>query len=231
MAVLVARGVEPEDVFAAISEQAARVCGVGGAAVVRFHAVGAEVVGRWGEVAKDVPAGVEFALGGGGALTLVRETGLPARYDEYASSVGEMGDVVRPAGLRESAAAPVLVEGASGARSGLGRSRRDAAGRRRGAPHRVRRAGRAGVRERRRARAAARVARPARPTADEERKRLERNLHDGAQQRLVSAQLALRMLRKVEERSSIRSSTRSRRRSRSCANSPAASIRRRSRAA
>ena len=32
-------------------------------------------------------------------------------------------------------------------------------------------------------------------TADAERKRLERNLHDGAQQRLVSARLALRMLR------------------------------------
>jgi signal transduction histidine kinase len=33
-------------------------------------------------------------------------------------------------------------------------------------------------------------------TADDERRRLERNLHDGAQQRLVSARLALRMLRK-----------------------------------
>ena len=36
MAVLVARGVAPEEVFDAISEQAARVCGVGAGAVVRF---------------------------------------------------------------------------------------------------------------------------------------------------------------------------------------------------
>ena len=61
-------------------------------------------------------------------------------------------------------------------------------------------------------------------TADEERKRLERNLHDGAQQRLVSALLALRMLR-VEELD--RSSPRSRWRSRSCGSSRAGCIRRR----
>ena len=41
-------------------------------------------------------------------------------------------------------------------------------------------------------------------TADEERRRLERNLHDGAQQRLVSARLALRMLRAgVEDKAAV----------------------------
>ena len=47
-------------------------------------------------------------------------------------------------------------------------------------------------------------------TADDERRRLERNLHDGAQQRLVSARLALRMLRNRVPRTrprSTRSST------------------------
>ena len=72
---------------------------------------------------------------------------------------------------------------------------------------------------------------------DAERRRLERDLHDGAQQRLVSLSLALRLLRArlgaaggAERRSDRRRGRRplpsSRSRSRSCASSPAASTRR-----
>jgi signal transduction histidine kinase len=195
IAVLVARGGDPGEVFAAISEQAARVCGVGAAAVVRFGDGGAVVAGRYGSVSS-FPAGTEFALGGGGALTLVRATGLPARYDAYAQAGGDLGDVVGPVGLRESAAAPVIVDDAvwgalvlaafEGEQlppdaedrlsefaqlAGLAVSSADA-------------------RERLLESRARLVT-----TADAERKRLERNLHDGAQQRLVAAQLALRMAR------------------------------------
>ena len=70
-------------------------------------------------------------------------------------------------------------------------------------------------------------------TADAERKRLERNLHDGAQQRLVAARLTLGMLRKRLDTaaSSTRSSRSWRWRWRSCGSSRAACIRRRSPAA
>ena len=69
---------------------------------------------------------------------------------------------------------------------------------------------------------------------DEERRRLERNLHDGAQQRLVSLSLALRLAQsKLELRPAMRSRASSRRRarssprrSRSYASSRAASTRR-----
>ena len=68
---------------------------------------------------------------------------------------------------------------------------------------------------------------------DEERRRLERNLHDGAQQRLVSLSLALRLAQaKLDDRpgapsprSSPARATSSRSRSRSCASSRAVSIR------
>ena len=63
IAVLVAHGAAPEEVFGAISEQAARVCGVSAAAVVRFTDAGAEIVGRWGAV-DAFPAGSAFPLGG-----------------------------------------------------------------------------------------------------------------------------------------------------------------------
>jgi signal transduction histidine kinase len=198
VAVLVARGVAPEQVFAAISEQSARVCRVGAGAVVRFAAAGAEIVGRWGHDERSVlPAGTSFPLDGGGALTLVRNTGLPARFDEYAQARGAMGDVVGPVGLRASAAAPVVVEGAVW--GALLVSAFDGEALPADAEDRLTEfAGLASLAiagadaHERLLESRARLVK----TADEERRRLERNLHDGAQQRLVSARLALRMLRK-----------------------------------
>jgi signal transduction histidine kinase len=198
VAVLVARGVAPEEVFAAISEQCARVCGVGAGAVVRFGRDGAEIVGRWGHDERAVlPAGTSFPLDGGGALTLVRNTGLPARFDEYAVSGGAMGDVVRPVGLRASAAAPVVVENTVW--GALLVSAFDGEDLPADAEERLTEfAGLASLAiagadaYERLLESRARLVK----TADEERKRLERNLHDGAQQRLVSARLALQMLRK-----------------------------------
>jgi signal transduction histidine kinase len=192
IAVSVARGAAPEAVFATISEQAAIVCGVSAAAVVRFADGGAVIAGRWGDVAA-FPAGAAFALGAGGALTLVRNTGLPARFDEYERTGEELH------GLREGAATPVIVEdevwGAlllaafGGERlpddaevkltefaqlASLALASADARERLLDSRERLVRA------------------------ADAERKRLERNLHDGAQQRLVAARLTLRMLRTPE---------------------------------
>jgi hypothetical protein len=103
IAVLVAHGAPPDDVFAAISQQAARVCEVSASAVVRFTDAGALVAGRWGDV-DAFPAGTAFPLGAGGALTLVRRTGMPARFDEYERTDTDMR------GLREGAATPVVVE-------------------------------------------------------------------------------------------------------------------------
>jgi signal transduction histidine kinase len=156
-------------VFAAISEQAARVRDMGGAAVVRFADGGAEVTGRYGEIALD----------SSGALGLVRHTGLPARIEEV--------------GGAQSAAAPVVVEDrvwgalvASGAQLS-----RDAEER---LSEFAQLAGLAVASADARERLLESRARLV-TTADAERKRLERNLHDGAQQRIVAAQLALRMVR------------------------------------
>ena len=206
MAILVARGVAPEEVFDAISEQAARVCGVGAGAVVRFTGRAASLVGRWGDLAREtLPPGMSFALDGGGALTLVRETGLPARFDDYAVAVGAMGATLRPSGLRASAAAPVKVEGSvwgalivsafDSETLPLDTEEQLAAFTELAS---VAVAG-ADARERL-LESRARLVK----TADEERRRLERNLHDGAQQRLVSARLALRMLRaQVEDKAAV----------------------------
>jgi len=206
VAVLVARGVAPEEVFDAISEQAARVCGVGAGAVVRFTGRAAALVGRWGDLAREtLPPGMSFALDGGGALTLVRETGLPARFDDYAVAVGAMGATLRPTGLRASAAAPVKVEGSvwgalivsafDSETLPLDTEEQLAA-----FTELVSIAVAGADARERLLESRARLVK----TADEERRRLERNLHDGAQQRLVSARLALRMLRAgVEDKAAV----------------------------
>jgi signal transduction histidine kinase len=206
VAMLVARGVAPEEVFDAISEQAARVCAVGAGAVVRFDGDGATIVGRWGEVAREVLApGLSFPLDGGGALTLVRETALPARFDEYASSGGAMGEVVRPIGLLASAAAPVLVEGAVWGSLVVSAFESETlpldTEERLSAFTELASLAIAGADAHERLlESRARLVK----TADDERRRLERNLHDGAQQRLVSARLALRMLRpRVEDKAAV----------------------------
>ena len=168
VAVLVARGAGPEEVFGEISQQAARVCGVGAGAVVRFGEAGLEITGGIAPVAR-------------GALGLVRNTGAPARIEEPG---------------RESAAAPVLVEGAVwGALMVAGVRLPPDAEERLSAFAEL--AGLALASADARERLLESRARLVR-TADAERKRLERNLHDGAQQRLVSAQLALKMLRREE---------------------------------
>jgi len=189
IAVLVAHGAPPDEVFAAISEQAARVCGVSAAAVVRFTDDGAAIAGRWGKV-EAFPAGTEFGLGRGGALTLVRNTGLPARFDEYAVTGGDMSD------LQEGAATPVIVEDQVWgalllAAFGGERLPEDAETKLTEFAQLASLALASTDALERLLESRARLVR----TADAERKRLERNLHDGAQQRLVAARLALRMLR------------------------------------
>ncbi|MBE2316086.1 hypothetical protein DVA67_008870 [Solirubrobacter sp. CPCC 204708] len=189
IAVLVAHGASPANVFAAISEQAAQVCGVSAAAVVRFADGGATIAGRWGSV-DAFPAGTVFPLGAGGALTLVRNTGLPARFDEYERTGTEMH------GLREGAATPVIVEDAVWgalllAAFGGERLPADAEEKLTEFAQLASLALASADARERLLESRERLVR----TADAERKRLERNLHDGAQQRLVAARLTLRMLR------------------------------------
>ena len=189
IAVLVAHGAAPGEVFTAISEQAAAVCGVSAAAVVRFTSSGAVVAGRWGAV-DGFPTGAAFPLGAGGALTLVRNTGLPARFDDYERTGADMR------GLREGAATPVIVEdevwGALLLAAFGGERLPTDAEEKLTEFSQLASLALAGADARERLlESRERLVR----TADAERKRLERNLHDGAQQRLVAARLTLRMLR------------------------------------
>ena len=112
VATLVARGVPPEEVFAAVTGEVGRVLSAGYAHLGRYEADGMFTsVAAWGAGAGGFPVGSRWSLGGKNIATLVFETGRPARIDGYADASGSLGARVRERGVRSAAGTPVIVEG------------------------------------------------------------------------------------------------------------------------
>jgi signal transduction histidine kinase len=113
VATLVARGAAPEEVFAAVAEEAGQLLPVDSASMCRYEPDRTlTVVAQWGSVVGHFPVGSRWAIGGHNLGTLVFETGRPARIDGYAdSSSGSLGAAIRETGLRWAAGTPVIVEG------------------------------------------------------------------------------------------------------------------------
>ncbi|MGE5635657.1 MAG: GAF domain-containing sensor histidine kinase [Nocardioidaceae bacterium] len=195
VATLVAGDPEPAEVFARVCEEVGRVLGVDSTNLVRLHGgATATVVGGWGVWGAPVfPVGEDVPLDGDTAVVKVSRSGRPERVDDYTTLSGELAERIRAAGIACSVAAPIKVRGRlwGAVVASSGRPRSFAAGtedRIAGFAELVADAlAGADAREQLAASRARIVA-----AGDAERRRLERNLHDGAQQRLVSLSLALR---------------------------------------
>jgi signal transduction histidine kinase len=132
-------------------------------------------------------------LGGKNVSTRVFETGRPARIDSYADASGPVGVIGRETGFRSAVATPIIVEGRLWGVMAAGSSREPplppyAEGRLAEFTELVATA--IANAESRAALAASRARIVA--AADETRQRIERDLHDGIQQRLVTLMLGLR---------------------------------------
>ena len=111
VAVLVAGGETPEEVFAAVTAEAGQLLDADMAAVGRYSSGSAlTIVARWSETGEQ-RGGVHTRLGGRNAGTLVFETGRPVRMDDFSQLSGQGGEVVRQLGIRSSVAVPISVEG------------------------------------------------------------------------------------------------------------------------
>ena len=112
VATLVAEGVRPQDLFAVVAEQVARVVNVPLVSVARY-----ELDGTATECASFSPEGPLFPIGrrwsleGTNVLQLVRENCEAARIDEYSQLEGEIVEVVRRAGIRSTVGIPIVVAG------------------------------------------------------------------------------------------------------------------------
>ena len=114
VATLVAQGVPPEEVFAAVLEEIGRLLPVNVAGLIRYDPDGMfTYVAAWGKAVDYVPpVGSRWMLGGHNLGTLVFETGRPARLDHYVdNSSGPASYVVRKVGYDSAVGAPVIVEG------------------------------------------------------------------------------------------------------------------------
>jgi GAF domain-containing protein len=111
VATLVARGVPPHELFAAVTEEVGRLLVVEYAEMGRYQPDGTFVVlGTWGRAGRHLPVGSRWRVGGKNLVTIVFETGRSARIDSYADAFGSLGVAGREQGLRSAAGTPIIVE-------------------------------------------------------------------------------------------------------------------------
>jgi len=197
VATLVASGVSPSRVFGQVTEEVAMLLAMPGVNVMRYDgARTATVVGGWSEDgALTLPIGSTFDLDGDTVVGKVLRSGTPQRMDRYEDTSGNLAETMQRSGYRAAVAAPVTVGGrlwgalAAGTRSdeplpdGLEQRLCDfaelvAQSLANADAHEQLAASRARIVE----------------AGDAERRRLERNLHDGAQQRLVALAIDLTLV-------------------------------------
>jgi signal transduction histidine kinase len=195
VATLVARAAPPEEVFTAVATEAGQLLAADATLISRYDPDGAAtVVGAWNNSgATTVPRllGTRLPLGGRDLHTLVFQTGRTARIDDYGSASDQATDIAQRTGVSSAAGVPVSVAGrlwgvigiASGTELPVGAESRLAGFTQLVATAIANTEAQAALTASR-----ARIV----SAADRTRRRIERNLHDGAQQRLVSLALHLR---------------------------------------
>jgi len=194
VATVVACEGEHAEVFA-VAEEVGQLLGADGAGLVRYEPDGhAVVVGSWSRSgAHPVAPGSIVELDSETGVGLVYRTGQAGRCDHFEGGEGSMAHRLKEFGFRSSIAAPIHVEGRMWGALGVATTGDDPL-----PEHAEWRLGRftelvaqalanADAREQLAASRARLV-----EAGDAERRRLERNLHDGAQQRLVALSLLVR---------------------------------------
>ena len=114
LATLVARGVEPVEVFGAVAEEMRRCVPADTAGLWRFEsdreitivaaAADPEALARW-------PVGTRTPVEGNTLATLVQRSGRPARIDSYDNVAGPIAARVRAVGVRAAVGVPIIVDG------------------------------------------------------------------------------------------------------------------------
>ena len=111
VATLVARGVPPPELFAAVAREVGLLLGVDATHMGRYEPDGtATVVGAWSRAGEQVPIGTRVDLEGESVAGLVFRTGRPARIDDYEHASGPTAALSRELGMRSSVGAPIVVD-------------------------------------------------------------------------------------------------------------------------
>jgi GAF domain-containing protein len=192
VATLVAEQASSEEVFGAVVEQVGRLVDADGAAMARYVTEDTGcIVASWGRE-EALPVGIRFPLQHGVASRVGRAR-KAARIDDYGSDEEDVPAFVRDTGVRSAAGAPIVVAGEVWGALLVGsytpnKWPPDAESK---IEEFTQLAATAVSNMQARMDLAASRARIVK-AADEARRRIERDLHDGIQQRLVSVALKLR---------------------------------------
>jgi signal transduction histidine kinase len=195
VATLVARGVSPSKVFSAVAKELARVLAVQHASVWRYEPDGAATLLAASDEpgATKMPVGDRFTLEGDNLAAMVLHTGRPARMDSLDEAAGSAAARIRELGIRAAVAAPIIVDGHLWGVASVASLRPEPLP----PDTETRVCDFADLAATAIANAESRTELTASRTrivaaADDARRRIERDLHDGAQQRLVSLGLEMR---------------------------------------
>jgi signal transduction histidine kinase len=195
VATLVARGVDPSDVFALVADELARCLNVAHAALVRRESDGTAVLlaGHHEPESLKLRVGERFSLDGETVAATVMRTGQAARMDSHDNARGAGAGYIRQLGVCCAVGAPIVVDGRLWGAAIVGSTQPgplppDSEARVGDFADLV---GTAIANAETRAQLTASRARIV-AAADDARRRFERDLHDGAQQHLVSLGLELR---------------------------------------
>ena len=194
VATLVARAVAPSEVFSAVARELASCLGVPHATLCRYEPDGSStLVAVHDENARAIlPVGTRLSFEGENLVAMVLRTGRVARLDSHPDAPGRTAEYIRALGFGSGVGVPIVVGGRLWGAAVVGSSRPlppDTEARIGDFADLVATAiANADARSELTASRARIVA-----AGDDARRRFERNLHDGAQQRLVSLKLQLRM--------------------------------------
>jgi signal transduction histidine kinase len=200
VATLVARDVPPEELFEATTVEVRRLFGAHVAVLMHYEAADTAVV-LASSANRNVPSslkGHRFKLEGESVISTVRRTGRPTRMDRYENAPGPIAATTRELGINATMGAPIVV----GARlwgvmtASWQESERVTPGIEERMAEFTELIATAIANAQSRAELAASRARVV-ATADDTRRRIERDLHDGAQQSLVHTVIALKLARRA----------------------------------
>ena len=194
VATLVARGAPPPEVFSAVAQELAEQFGATITAVVRYQDDGtATIVGGWGEPGIQLPIGTRLTVAGHGVAGSVWQTGVAARTEHFDGPPGSVAHFFQEAGTTAGTGSPIRVEGRLWGIAVAASPNADAfpAGTETRIADFTELVAAAIANAETQAQLMESRARLV-ATADQTRQKIERDLHDGAQQRLVSLALQLR---------------------------------------
>jgi signal transduction histidine kinase len=197
VATMVAHGRSPEEVLSRVVEEVGRIGGADTAVIHRFDPDGkSTIVASYGALRESFWVGSRWKLEGNSVAAGVHRTGRPARFDHYEVSDGSIAVSAQNLGIRSGVGTPIVVNGRLWGVIAAGTSLpeplpADAEPR---MAEFTELAATAISNVQARSDLAASRARII-VAGDEQRRRVARDLHDGAQQRLVSTILTLKLAR------------------------------------